>query len=651
VFVAASSGDARTDRTQLTGEDRQLFEWFDRLGIEDIKSARLVRIRTGSVKLASEKGGPFERQPDEPRGFLLWEKNDEARILLGDLTVATFARKGKEPHENDYVGWRIVSMESEVSVLLRALSKKELDGFWDDRHEVYFDRLNMEGQAFVLARFCAAHQREDLAARLLAVVRKRAAAETSSGLAAYLRTKFRGLFHWRASMAMADATQDRRSLAGLYRTMANESDWEKATEWAATLESMAKEDATHRAFTPEEFERLPPADQVAELVFQLRDDNTVASDLWPRPWPAPPSQGNHAVEKLTQLGTAAVPALIKALEDERPTRSVYRNNRYGGGAEVRQIRELAAKALEGIVGVNLFWMIPDSGMLPFEERWQKLRAIAADWGRAAEAKSEVEWFRARIVSGSAEAGYCLDVLAKRFPDEFLPVALASLSQVQDLRVRSEMIKRLWKHDTPEVQAFLLREVSNGPALGNRVAAAYPLRKSHRDTVISAMLREWQDFVKSVSGPPPKKGQRRKIEWNPGPSPDPNSLQPLLQFLVELDSSEAVRAVQKAWPFFDTRFRDFVMREYHLRLVSEFSETVEPAGKDTRDAIERLLIEALKDDHELKGTFSGSVQAPRLAELAADYLARHWPSKYQFELQASRKKRAAQLAIVRRAADR
>jgi hypothetical protein len=639
VTLATAVFPVEAKQGKLSKEEQRLFEWFDRLGIEDIKAARLVRIRTGMVRLASNNGGPYERHPDGPRGFLLWEKNGEARILLGDLTVATFSRHGKHPREDDYVGWRTVSMDAEVSAMLRMLSKAEID-FWDDRHDTYFDRLHLEGQAFALARYCAAQGRLDFAARLLTRVRSKLSAKTPEDLAEELRYQFGNLLEWRTRLAMADAGVSRKALADFYRTMAEQCSYKGAAEQAALLESMAAEDAAHPVMTAQELERLPPADQAAEWIFRLRDENTIKRDMWERPWPSPPTQGNGAVEKLTKLGHPAVPALLEALKDERPSRSVIRSERYGGGAIVREIQDLALEALTEIAGVNFFWITPYDGGAP---NWAGMRLLADEWWKATVEKKGAEWFRSRIESGADGADYCLEALAKRYPEQ---LTMDLLPRIKDAKLRSQLIQHIGKSEAPEVLAFLVDEMKHGPTLGNRVAAAYPLRKQYRAEVLAAMSGEWKKILAEFSQAPVAKGAKRDVKKLQLEPDDPESAVHLMAFLLHLDSAEIIKSVQAAWPYLGTSDRMDLLWRCTDRLCAE-DELNEPLSAETRDAFHSIFIKALSDDSFVLGI--SQVKNPRVAEQAAHALATNWPSKYRFTWESNKKKRAAQLANVRRSA--
>ena len=91
--TTAALAEGKEPAGRLTDEDRQLFAWFDRLGIEDFSHAKLVRVRTGK-----EAGTNLNQIPlDEPRAFLLWDHGRQFRVVMGDMTVVAFDRLGHDP--------------------------------------------------------------------------------------------------------------------------------------------------------------------------------------------------------------------------------------------------------------------------------------------------------------------------------------------------------------------------------------------------------------------------------------------------------------------------------------------------------------------------------------------------------------------------
>jgi hypothetical protein len=637
--IAASKNDT------LLPEHLRLFVWFDQLGIEEITKAKLVRVRTGKVAYV---GNEEKRHPDEPRAFLVSQDGNEFRVVLGDLTAATFKHAGKGPKDDQYVGWREVSIHAEATALLRVLAKKEIDSFWDDGHDIYSDRLDVRAQAFVLARYCAAKGHEAVAARLMRAAADKLEATTPERFEEELQDEFGFLLRWRAAIAFADASLSRKRLAQLYRSIVENCPGlfrsEVFVQLAETLEEMAAEDERHKQFSSKQFDQLPAADKARELVFHLRDERIATQDMWPRPWPFEPTAGNGAVEKLKALGFPAVPALLEALRDSRPTRSVVRSHRYGGGAWPQEIRDLASEALNGIAGVNLFWLVPDFGMLPRAAGWEKMIEIAEDWWKTVQTKGELEWLRAHAV-GDTGAHYCLDALARRYPEHFVEAALKSVSEPGDPRSRSEVVKRLSKVEAPETDAFLLRELENGPTLLNRVTAACALQKRQRTAAMQAMLAEWRKLADG--GDAPAVQADAKSNWDYF---DPESGLPLLEFLLDSDAPEGARAIEETWGRLPTAARERAVDLSRVRWFQDGTEIseVDPATPGTRAALERLLIVAVADDTLVSASYPGIVN-PSIAELAASVLAQCHPDKYKFTLKSSKKSRAVQLAKVRRTA--
>jgi hypothetical protein len=163
-LIAATSALGEPPADRLTDEDRQLFAWFDQLGIADFRQAKLVRVILPEASvLTSPAGQPM----DQPRAFLLSEKEGHFRFLVGDLLPLVLERQERGPSEPRAGSWREVSVEAETQSLITALTVPGQYGSMADGHQTSQDLLGLEGQAFVLARYCLAKNLEDLAATLV----------------------------------------------------------------------------------------------------------------------------------------------------------------------------------------------------------------------------------------------------------------------------------------------------------------------------------------------------------------------------------------------------------------------------------------------------------------------------------------------------
>ena len=267
---------------------------------------------------------------------------------------------------------------------------------------------------------------------------------------------------WQAEREWADPAKDRHTLAARLRAIHEQCPTAKQSEWAAKtaeqLEAMAVEDDAHHHLTPKEFEKLSPAEQAREFVFELRDECAQAPEVWPgalaRPWPNERTKGNGALKKLQALGLPAVPVLLEALKDNRPTRSVT----YAG---YDRIYDLASQALTSISGVSFHWFVTG---YPLEQdaTYAQIRAWAEDWWETTQEKGELEWLSACVLMGDWGSQYCLETVAKRHPEALVPLVVKALPIVTESRVRLAILKQLKDIHSPEVDDLLLNELAKGP---------------------------------------------------------------------------------------------------------------------------------------------------------------------------------------------
>ena len=133
------------------------------------------------------------------------------------------------------------------------------------------------------------------------------------------------------------------------------------------LATMVQEDAGHK-FPDTRFESLPTAQQVAELVFQLRDHNG-------QPASSPPANDdlftdprgrNAPADQLLDIGMPAVPHLIDSINDPRPTRSAIEHR---GDTRLLTVGDCVAMIIHQIG----FEAVKESGLS--DEKKRDLRSI------------------------------------------------------------------------------------------------------------------------------------------------------------------------------------------------------------------------------------------------------------------------------------
>jgi hypothetical protein len=220
--------------------------------------------------------------------------------------------------------------------------------------------------------------------------------------------------------------------------------------------------------------------------------------------------------------------------------------------------------------------------------------------------------------------------------------IANVPKEKDPETRAEFFSQLGRIDTPECQALLFEEMKHGPTLGNRVAVAYQLRRTQSKVAMDAMIQEWHGLESICSLPDPENDSVPQIKSTEVMKPQiPENPYHLLSFLLSSDSPEAYRAVAEAWQRMDSGTRMQTLVLSHLGCRNGGYEDMERMSSETHDAIEKLVIHGL-DDYTVFNGFT-------MSEHAASQLADEWPKKYHFNLLASPKQRAEQLAMVRRKA--
>lgn len=145
------------------------------------------------------------------------------------------------------------------------------------------------------------------------------------------------------------------------------------------LRQMIVEDNTHTK-QAQSFAEMTQEEQIAELIFQLRDQN---GRQWGQPGTcdifSDPRGENSPAEQLVQIGYPAVPQLIEALEDPRFTRSVGFWRDFVFSHHVLRVGDAALAILERIADRSFYQHTYTNAQMTKDEETAAVKAAVEAW--------------------------------------------------------------------------------------------------------------------------------------------------------------------------------------------------------------------------------------------------------------------------------
>jgi hypothetical protein len=377
--------------------------------------------------------------------------------------------------------------------------------------------------------------------------------------------------------------------------------------------------------------KMTVQERVAELIFQLRDQNGEQRSqpgrcdvfLDPRKEKSPAHQ-------LVKLGFDAVPALIDALGDRRLTRSVGFHRDFYFSHYALTVADCARAVLAQIAARDFYrW-----GTISTEESSEAARREARAWWEQVQKKGEKQVLVDGVESDDVNCLAQAERLLAKFPDAALP-AIAHCAPKATLWERQQLIDLAAEVKGESPVPFLLQEMNQDPDLDCRVAAARGLASHDHRESLEAMIAEW----KKLSAMRTNKGDD---------AIDGSAVQNLIGFLAGSGSPDAVRALSEGLQKHSVNDRLAVVSAFgpsgNVRVFSiGAGGSIKPVeakdgGKALADVIEDLLVRALDDSEQRMGVSATwgdkSFSDPRIGDVAGHVLWTRWPKKYTFDISAS-----------------
>jgi hypothetical protein len=426
---------------------------------------------------------------------------------------------------------------------------------------------------------------------------------------------------WGAVEAFGDPETPRKNLLARFRLIVKyfprTHDAPQAREYAGLLKKMIAEDGAHARRPAKPIGNRTQKEQIAELIFRLRDQKGSQSGPGRCDIFTDPRGERSPAHRLVKIGHEAVPQLIRALEDERLTRSVQYGRSDAFTHEVLRVGDCALAILDKIAGRSF-----NAGALMIEHgQAAATKKKVQSWWRAFQKKGEKQILIEAVACGDEQCFEQAKRLLKKYPEAALNPLMEGARTTKNPWLRAWLVGLAAKYKGDPVLAFLRAEL-HGPTLGSRIAAARGLLDRNLDDGVKALVRQWRDLA----------AERER----------PDGTGELITILASCNRGAGVRALATDW-----RKRPIDERIYVLKALSE-EGCQRGQGKRSvavARAIDELLLAAL-DDMEERLAMSGSwddkeLTNPRVCDLASHLLSRGWKRPDLFDLSRTLKTRNRQ----------
>lgn len=660
---------ATTGAPALEEERLSTFAWFGRLGFPDIKERPFVRVATGY----SERG---ENEPPRMHyvyGFLLEDSGPTFEVLLPTLEIRTYEKTGAEVGAGKRIGYDAIDLARWAASELKSLNERAQGGE-RDRWRRLGAQLTERGEVFVMSWACwrygidgTSRELYDRAAKM-AVGQRRRQDEPTQSFQQRLAADLAHADAWRLIEDFGDAKISRTKLAvRCRRHLGNypESEYhERIKEAADLLWQMVQEDTDHaeRRKQGKPFEQLTKAEQIAELIFQLRDQNghqfsqpgscDIFFDLASMLDDKKPRSPAH---QLLEFGYDAVPQLIEALENQRFTRSVECHRDFYFSHHVLRIGDAAEQILARIAGQTFYEPKSTSGAMSKDDQTKAVKVAVQAWYANLQQKGEKQLLIEATQRGDWNSREQAKRLVAKYPDAALHAIAAGLRLATDNQVRMALLEAVHKLKGEDSDKLLVEQVRDAATFPTRLCAAQILQVRGRMEGVAAMINEWQ------KDPPPLLARRSRPDdlVDEGPA---GGLPYVADFLAASGSSDGIAALGRNWNQRPERLRTAAIAAFgdrnSLRSLLWFHDsTLEPRAvelrkqsPEARAAIERLMIMALDDpeeaEHGPRDWNNKELNDPRICDLAGQALNDLDPARYAFDAAAPLPERNRALAQLK-----
>jgi hypothetical protein len=484
-----------------------LLRWFGGLEFPDVKGLRFVRFSSETQSLDGTK------VTQHFFGFVTQETEETLAVFGLNLDEDECEKGAKLTRRSFPVEMRTAEL-GEYARSYLMFSDRRVRTEMSDYNIMDFGRISPCTEAVVLSWACERRGLHDLAAKLFARAEVEAREPESLFFAPHLptwvslelliereRKKYtknptlrqiveRDVSQLRAELLLGDLIYEHPTrpqllarLETFQRLFPNSKQAEPLPRTIVLLRQMIEEDerAAHLRRDAVPFSQLGREEQVAELIFQLRDQRGGSIDT--------PScfvfyyddnyDDNSPARQLALHGFDAIPQLIQALGDTRLTRAVGGGDEYVFTDRVLRVGDCAEQILARIAGRRSFADRTSRGAeLMREGNASRTRSTVLEWFAIAREKGELQVLSESVADGGFFCEGQAEILAIKHGKLGLPALVAGMQARATSQTSPETQWRLLRfvHRIPgeDATAYLIKQTRGNPAIVNRFVAAWGL---------------------------------------------------------------------------------------------------------------------------------------------------------------------------------
>lgn len=633
--VTGMSQGQNANLVQTKNEDAEVFTWFDKLGYLDYSKLPLVKVTT-------ESWFQIGNEPPENStiyAFLLNESETQFTVYTMGLEVRLFTFTRQEAQSFNVGKFERVNLAEYSKSFLREHAERAAAKERDSWRR-FGNQLNEGSEVVVLARACAAQNEAGLSRELMVAAielleKDRNWNAKAIGFQDAFSEDLANMTMWRIIVDFGNIEVSRAELlTRLKKFLKNYSKsehYERAKETAEMLLEIQAEEELHEP--AKDFDKLTVEQKVAELIFQLRDQN---GHQWSQPGSCDifsldfMTQWGMEIDnyeknklslspagKLVEIGFDAVPQLIKSLDDQRLTRSVGFHRDFYFSHHVLRVGNCAEQILSRIANRG------------FSEGKEQVET----WWNEVQKKGEKQVLIEATMRGDRYARDQARRLVEKYPEVALDAIVQGARSSNASWIRNGMIELAASLGEPAM-TFLMAEMDNAPKLKNRLTAARQIAKQNPQMAIDAMVREWKQVSMEASLTESKTDSMSE------------GVEELIRFLASRNSADCIRVLHEHYSAQSIagRFEIVTAFGFSTGMVSSSStgnggtlnigDNRLPIEESVKKEVESLLVDALSDTDQregLSGTWDEySFIDPRICDVAGHVLMGRFPEKYAFD---------------------